>query len=55
MKTTEELNVPGNEPEALNRKPAGLSNEETAQVCGGVIPAVEEVVRAERPQADLPR
>ena len=38
MKTVEELNTLKNEVEALNEKLHELTDEELAQVCGGVLP-----------------
>ena len=38
MKTKEELNAIKEEVEALNTKLAELSEEELAQVCGGLVP-----------------
>ena len=45
MKTKEELNALKEEVETLNKKLAELTEEELAQVSGGVLPASRERVR----------
>lgn len=52
MKTQEELNALKEEIKVLNKKFAELTDEELAQVTGGVIPALEEIVKAMRLKSD---
>ena len=56
MKTPEELNALKEEVETLNRKLAELTEEELAQVSGGVVPRIEHykpVDKVPDPDADV--
>ena len=52
MKTKEELNALKEEVEALNKKLAELTQEELAQVFGGVVPAIPAGLPLIEPSVD---